>query len=150
MTYDTDGFGGLAGHGGRLHDERHSRRDDVEEEEPSELDAPASDGLDDDLEDDEQEALSPLAEDQPADDSEDEAYVVAEARAADDDEEEEGDLDEQPGVRLSGGGQGPNMTESERRREFPTAREVAKAAAAKRSSEPRVTKRRGRKKTARA
>lgn len=149
MTYDTDGYGGLGGyHGGRLQDERAGRRDF--EEEPSEDDAPESDGLEaesEELEDEGPEPMSPLAEDQVDDEEAEPENAYASAADSEEDEEE---LEGQPGVRSSGGGQEDVMTQSERRREFPTAREVSKASSARRSEEPKVTKRRGRKKAARA
>lgn len=141
MSYDTEGYGGLSGQrGGYIQDDRRSPRQDVEEE-PSELDAPEGDGLEaDELEDD--EPISPLAEDRV--DEEGEAAEVA-ASAAEPD-----DIEGDPEVHHSGGSASPLMHDDDRRREFPTAKEVARAAGAKKSMEPRVTKRRGRRKIARA
>jgi hypothetical protein len=147
MSYDTEGLGFSGHRGGQLHrDERAAGLD--EEAEPSELDAPESDGLDDDeLEDERMDAASPLAEDvlTVGQEAEEEGFAAG-RDAADSDSED--DIDQAPDVVRSGGSDGPNMSQDDRRREFPTAKEANRAA--KTGTDPRVTKRRGRKKIARA
>lgn len=142
MSYETGGIEGRGQRGGRLQDDSRAFRDEVEEE-PTDLDAPASDGLDDDeledvtikaeevddegSDDEEEEAASPLAEDAPVSLDEEAEESEEDGDGAEDSEthEQEDDLDATPGVRRSGRGDVGLMTAGARRREFPTAAKAA-------------------------
>lgn len=122
MAYGSESYDGRAQRGGHIQDDSRAFRGEVEEE-PTDLDTPESDGLDDDEledvktvagalddeggddEDSEEEAASPLAEDAPI--------------AADEDEEE--------GVGTGSGsrrGEAAVMSHGDRRRQFPAVAKI--------------------------
>lgn len=145
MSYHSESFETRGQRGGRLQDDSRAYRDDVEEE-PTDLDAPASDGLDDDEledvkilaeelddegdaeDDDKEEAASPLAEDAPIEASEETEEDADGVEAAETEEQEESALDETPGVRHSGRRDVSVMSHGERRREFPAHKPASKHA----------------------
>lgn len=152
MAYGSESFDGRAQRGGRLQDDSRAYRSEVEVE-PTDLDAPESDGLDDDEledvkivagevddeseggEDADEEAASPLAEDAPIaadEDEEDEDGIEASET------EEEEEAEAASGPRRN---EAAVMSHGDRRRQFPAAGKLkAKTKRAKSAKRPKTAR----------
>lgn len=173
MTYEREAYGGRARRSEpeSLRSEVEEEPSDLDKPEVDAFEdleddedlAVAGVEIDDEGDDDEEEAASPLAEDAPQpkrskreidalDPRDRAAYMKASALELEQDEDtesaavvlEEDELDDSPGVRTSGGSDVAMMSQSDRRREFPSSR----AGSAKRRAKP--ARRPRRVKTARA
>lgn len=127
MAYGSESYDGRAQRGGHIQDDSRAFRGGVEEE-PTDLDAPESDGLDDD----ELEDVKIVAEEADDEDGEEAASPLAEdAVVAADEDEEEGDgaeasetEDEEEATEAGSGarrGEAAVMSHGDRRRQFPAA-----------------------------
>jgi hypothetical protein len=134
MAYGSESYDGRAQRGGRIQDDSRAYRGEVEEE-PTDLDTPESDGLDDDeLED---VAASPLAEDAPIAAGEDEEDE--DASASDETVEAREERDEAEAGSGARRDEAAVMSHGARRRQFPAAGKI-KAKSIKRAKTARRPK----------